>query len=68
MKVLPHIRDVKVKASSEMLVKHTPLIFEITVEWFGGLNTCHVEWVPNQDAHELYTSAAKILVGLVGTG
>lgn len=64
MKIIPEIREVKVRASSEALVKDSPLMFEVTVAWLDGLHSVHVEWSPNQDAHELYSSAAKKLVGL----
>ncbi|GAP86904.1 hypothetical protein SAMD00023353_2400470 [Rosellinia necatrix] len=64
MEGLPDIREIHVKASSDALVKHEPLLFSVTVRWMGQDHTCRVEWAPNQDAHELYESAAKSVVAI----
>lgn len=64
MQGIPQIKEIRVKASSEMLVKYEPLLFEITVTWLGKDHTCHVEWAPNQDAQALYGNAAKNIAAI----
>ena len=64
MKFIPEIRSVTVRASSQTLAYHAPLMFEMAISWRDELHTVHVEWTPNQGAPELYSSAAKKLVGL----
>ena len=61
---IPQIKEIRVKASSEVLVKHDPLMFEITVTWMKQDHECHVEWAPSQDAHDLYSNAAKKVAAL----
>ncbi|KAL3247338.1 hypothetical protein ABHI18_012444 [Aspergillus niger] len=62
---IPEIKNIDVKASSDTIAQNRPITFDITVKWLEQDHTCCVEWSPNQEAHELYGSAAKRIVGLV---
>lgn len=61
---MPEIKEIRVKASSEGLAKHDPLMFEITVMWMEKKYTCRIKWAPSQDAHDLYSEAAKKVAAL----
>lgn len=63
-KGIPEIKEIKVSASSAALANHEPLTFKITVGWMGDYHVCQVEWVPSQDAHVLYSDAARKVVEL----
>ncbi|KAI1451228.1 hypothetical protein F4805DRAFT_464043 [Annulohypoxylon moriforme] len=62
---MPEIRDIYVEVSSDAFVEDKPMLFSIKVRWLGQDFTCHDEWSPNQEAYELYNSAAKGIVALV---
>ncbi|KAH7310920.1 hypothetical protein B0I35DRAFT_439890 [Stachybotrys elegans] len=64
LEFIPEIQSIHVTASSEILVNNAPLTFGISVKWHGEIHMCYVEWSPNQDAHELYSNAARKMVGL----
>lgn len=64
LEFIPEIQSIHVTASSEILVKNAPLTFGISVKWLGEIHMCYVERSPNQDAHELYSNAARKMVGL----
>jgi hypothetical protein len=64
MKGIPQIKDIEVKASSDMLARHEPLTFDITVIWMNQEHGCQVKWAPGQDAHLLYREAAKKIATL----
>ncbi|KAM0514405.1 hypothetical protein ACHAPE_006698 [Trichoderma viride] len=64
LEFIPEIQSIHVTASSEILVKNAPLTFGISVKWLGEIHICYIEWSPNQDAYELYSNAARKIVGL----
>lgn len=64
LEFIPEIQSIHVAASSDILVKNVPLTFGISVKWLGEIHMCYVEWAPTQDAHELYSNAAKAMVRL----
>jgi hypothetical protein len=64
IKGMPEVKDIRVRASSEGLVKNDPLLFEMTVAWAGQEHACHVEWAPNQVTSVLYSEAVKSVAAM----
>lgn len=59
---LPRVTKIYVKASTNVFVNNTPLIFEITAVWGGKTSVYRVEWVPASEPFNLYKEIARILV------
>ncbi|KAF4973360.1 hypothetical protein FSARC_338 [Fusarium sarcochroum] len=60
-KGVPRVTQILVRASTDVLAKNKPLVFEIQAEWFGKKGTFRIQWAPNQSPETLYREAAMRL-------